>query len=109
MLDSPRPYKEGNNYYVIENGIKITTTRAHFDEYKTKLFEFAGPMLMSDVIREQRPDYFNVGLDAERYHDSLVYRTSSGYDAEDIFNHYFPFGNEFKISAGTDNTWELSR
>lgn len=109
MLDSPRPYKEGNNYYVIENGIKITTTRAHFDEYKTKLFEFAGPMLMSDVIREQRPDYFNVGLNAARYHDSLVYRTSSGYDAEDIFNHYFPFGNEFKISAGADNTWELSR
>jgi len=100
MVDNPRPYMDGDgNVYIWENGVKKIVDKKKFDEYRNLLMEFAGPVLMSKVVKRMRPDYFDAHIVSESYPSSVVQIKAVAQEYKDALNHYFPFQEKFKVQT----------
>jgi len=71
--------------------------------YKKKVFELTGPSLFNDVLRDQRPDYYSVGVGRP----ADVFVRSKAYTARynEVLDHYFPFTNKAPVNVGNAHSW----
>jgi len=80
-----------------------------FWAYIKDTFEMTGPQVLDDVLRETRPDYYDLALRADL-------RRSLGISSEEYelrllarVEHYFPFANRAEIVVGNLHSWKSTR
>lgn len=71
--------------------------------YRKTVFELTGPALFNDVLREQRPDYYHLGIDPPV---SLSIRSSAFQRRlETLQDHFFPFKRKAPVEIGNGHDW----
>jgi len=80
-----------------------------FWAYIKDTFEMTGPQVLDDVLRETRPDYYDLALRPDL-------RRSLGISSEEYelrllacVEHYFPFANRAEIVVGNLHSWKSTR
>lgn len=80
-----------------------------FWSYVRTTFDMTGPQVLDDVLRETRPDYYDLalrpdlrqsmGISSQEYELRLLARVQ----------HYFPFANKAEIKVGSLHSWKTTR
>ncbi|MFT4272481.1 MAG: hypothetical protein QM578_15835 [Pantoea sp.] len=110
MVSSPRPYQDDNGkFYQEVNGVKTQVSDTEFINYRKAFFDFAGPSLISGVVKKMRPDYYDAYMLPNRYPASLIRLIPADQVYQDALDHYFPFKEVFKINTGAESSWLKTR
>jgi hypothetical protein len=96
----PRPYLDA---------AKTPAQVSEFWRYMRTTFDMTGPQVLDDVLRETRPDYYDLalrpdlrqamGISSQEYELRLLARVQ----------HYFPFANRAEIQVGSLHSWKSTR
>ncbi len=71
--------------------------------YRKTVFELTGPALFNDVLREQRPDYYHLGIDPP---GNLPVRSAAFQrQLEALQDHFFPFKRKAPVEIGNGHDW----
>lgn len=71
--------------------------------YRKTVFELTGPALFNDVLREQRPDYYHLGIDPPSH---LPVRSAAFQrQLEALQDHFFPFKRKAPVEIGNGHDW----
>ncbi|WP_373270979.1 dermonecrotic toxin domain-containing protein [Pseudomonas syringae] len=79
-------------------------SKARMKPYMTRISELTGPRLFSDVLREARPDYFDL-LDRSYSPVDEVLSVAYIERLNNAVDFYFPFKVKAQIKAGSSNQW----
>ncbi|MEX6662765.1 DUF6543 domain-containing protein [Pseudomonas sp. W2-17] len=81
---------------------ELLTSQA-MKQYRKTVFELTGPTLFNDVLREQRPDYYHLGIDPP---GNLPVRCAAFQrQLETLQDHFFPFQRKAPVEIGNGHDW----
>lgn len=80
-----------------------------FWRYVKDTFEMTGPQLLDDVLRETRPDYYDLLLRADLKQSLGI--SSQAYERQltACVEHYFPFAGRVEVEVGNLHSWTSTR
>lgn len=113
MRSMAQRYKARAHFYTQPRPfLDQATTPAQVTEfwrYMRTTFDMTGPQVLDDVLRETRPDYYDLalrpdlrqsmGISSQEYELRLLARVQ----------HYFPFANKAEIKVGSLHSWKTTR
>lgn len=78
-----------------------------FWRYMRESFAMTGPTVLDDVLRQVRPDYYDLALRPEIRKSLGI--TSSQYEQrlETLVDHYLPFADKVEVKVGNLHSWKL--
>jgi len=93
---------------VLNKGASTRETMA-FWRYIKDTFEMTGPQLLDDVLRETRPDYYDLLLRADLKQSLGI--SSQAYERQltACVEHYFPFASKVEVDVGNLHSWKTTR
>ena len=107
LVDTARPYIDSDGVaYIMEGGKRVDGKEEIFDRYRRDVFDFAGPGLLSRVLRRERPDYVDAYITADIYPASLLPLKLISQSHADALNYYFPFLDRFRIKTANTGSWQ---
>lgn len=85
------------------------TERAAFWSYVRDTFAMTGPRVLDDVLRQTRPDYYDLALRADLRQSLGI--VSDEYERRLALQveHYFPFANKVEVNIGNLHSWKSTR
>lgn len=98
FFSNPRPHLDRETD-ALHAASKVKMTR-----YMTRISDITGPKVMSDVVRQVRPDYFDL-LDRSYLPVDEVLSVRYIDHLNEAVDFYFPFKAKAKISPGSENGW----
>lgn len=80
-----------------------------FWQYVKDTFAMTGPQLLDDVLRQTRPDYYDLALRPEL--DQWLGISSQEYELRLLarVQHYLPFANRAEVLVGSQHSWKSTR
>lgn len=80
-----------------------------FWSYVRTTFDMTGPQVLDDVLRETRPDYYDLALRPDLRQSMGI--SSQEYELRLLarMQHYFPFANKAEIKVGNLHSWKSTR
>ena len=93
---------------ILRKGASTSETRT-FWRYVKDTFEMTGPQLLDDVLRETRPDYYDLLLRADLKQSLGI--SSQAYERQltACVEHYFPFAGRVEVEVGNLHSWTSTR
>jgi hypothetical protein len=100
FYDKPRP---------VWSETATSGEREVFWQYVRDTFDMTGPQVLDDVLRENRPDYYDLALRADLR--SSLGISSAEYERrlEVQVEHYFPFASKVEVIIGNLHSWKSTR
>lgn len=97
---TPRP--------ILKKGASASETRT-FWQYVKNTFEMTGPQVLDDVLRETRPDYYDLLLRADLKQSLGISSQAYEQRLQDCIEHYFPFASKVEVEVGNLHSWTSTR
>jgi len=80
-----------------------------FWRYVKDTFEMTGPQLLDDVLRETRPDYYDLLLRADLKQSLGISSQAYERQLDACVEHYFPFASKVEVEVGNLHSWTSTR
>jgi hypothetical protein len=96
----PRPYWA--------KGATASATKA-FWAYIKDTFNMTGPQVFDDVLRELRPDYYDLALRADLKHSLGIGSQSYEQQLAACVERYIPFASKVEVAVGNLHSWKSTR
>ncbi|KAF3997732.1 hypothetical protein [Glaciimonas immobilis] len=88
----------------------ISGSETEILKYAEQIFERTGPKVFNEVLKTERPDYYEVYNNIV-LSDFMKLIANSPYEIKirDVLEHYVPFYEKAPITIGNANSWETNR
>jgi hypothetical protein len=100
FYDKPRP---------VWSETATSAERQVFWQYVRDTFDMTGPQVLDDVLRENRPDYYDLALRADLRRSLGISSTEYERRLALQVEHYFPFASKVEVIIGNLHSWKSTR